>query len=218
MDTTKPYKGMAMEGMIATWYAGLTRHESRHESMARWLAGKIQPGSRMLEIAPGPGYLSIQLARLGDYRVTGLDISQSFVEIARKNAARAGVAVDFRHGNASEMPFEDESFDFTICQAAFKNFTQPVKAIREMYRVLRPGGTAVIIDLRRDATTGNIEHYVQGLRISRVNRLMTRWTFQHTLLKNAYSVVDMEAMVLQTPFRQFHMDTDDFGFTLWLTK
>ncbi len=51
------------------------------------------------------------------------------------------------------MPFESETFDFLLCRAAFKNFTEPLQALREMCRVLKPGGRALIIDLRRDTST-----------------------------------------------------------------
>ena len=76
MNNTKGYKGMAMEGPIASWYAKITQKDlQRHKLMAGQLAGKIPAGSRVLEIAPGPGYFAIELARLGDYQITGLDIS-----------------------------------------------------------------------------------------------------------------------------------------------
>jgi len=129
----KAYKGITMEGPIATWYAGTTLKDlNRHKLRAEQLSKAIPSGSRVLEIAPGPGYFCIELAKLGDYEITGLDISKSFVEIARTNAAAANVKVDFRQGNASDMPFANETFDLTFCQAAFKNFTQPVRAIAEM--------------------------------------------------------------------------------------
>ena len=218
MKTTKAYKGMAMEGVVAKWYAGITNKEERHKSVAERLAVKIPPGSRVLEIAPGPGYCAIELARLGDYQIAGLDISKSFVEIARKNARQAGVKVDFRQGNASDMPFADESFDFTFCQAAFKNFTEPVNAIAEMYRVLRPKGTSVIIDLRRDVSSAEIERHIESLGLARINRLMTKWTFQSFLLKNAYTITEMETFVSQTPFQKCRVEADEIGFTLWLEK
>jgi ubiquinone/menaquinone biosynthesis C-methylase UbiE len=94
----------------------------------------------VLKVAPGPGYFAIEMARLGRLHVTGLDISHTFVEIARENARQAGVSVDFQQGDASRMPFAERSFDLIICQAAFKNFRRPGKAIDEMYRVLRDGG------------------------------------------------------------------------------
>ena len=235
MNTTKAYKGMAMEGPVAAWYAKITNNEQRHRLVAEALAGDIPSGSNVLEIAPGPGYFSIELARLGDrhspvgaprnaeartgeWSITGLDISKSFVEIARKNAEQAGVKVDFRHGNAADMPFADGSFDFTFCQAAFKNFTEPVKAITEMYRVLRPNGASVIIDLRSDASKDEIERHIESLGLNSFNRLMTKWTFQNFLLKNAYTIPEMEAFIAQTPFRKYQVDLDDIGFTLRLEK
>ena len=61
----------------------------------------------MLEVAPGPGYFAIEVARLQRFHVTGLDISRSFVQIASENARQEGLDVDFRHGDAASMPFED---------------------------------------------------------------------------------------------------------------
>ena len=218
MKPKKAYKGMPMEGLIASWYAKITDKEERHRQEAERLAGEMPLGSHVLEIAPGPGYFGIELARLGDYQITGLDISKSFVEIARQNARKAGVQVDFRHGNAADMPFADGSFDFTFCQAAFKNFTEPVKAIAEMYRVLRSQGTSAIVDLRSDATQAEIERHIQSLGLGRFNRLMTKWTLQSFLLKNAYAIAEMEAMVSQTRFQTCRMEADEIGFTLWLQK
>lgn len=60
---------------------------------------------------------------------------------------RHGRPHDFRQGDAARMPFEDETFDFIICRAAFKNFAQPITALDEMNRVLKTGGKALILDL-----------------------------------------------------------------------
>jgi len=219
MTTTKAYKGFPMEGMIASWYAKTTLKDvSRHKSMAQQVAGRIKPGASVLEIAPGPGYFCIELAKLGHYQITGLDISRSFVDIARRKAAAAGVQADFRLGNASAMPFEDGSFDLTFCQAAFKNFAEPVKAMAEMYRVLRPHGTAIIVDLRRDATQAEIDREIGKMHLGFTDRLMTKWTFQQMLLKSAYSVSDIESMVAQTPFGRGHIDVGNVGFQVSLEK
>ena len=95
----KAYKGLPMEGLIASWYAKTTLKDlKRHKLMAKQLAEKIPANGKVLEIAPGPGYFCIELAKLGNYQITGLDISKSFVEIARKNAAEAGLKIDFRKG------------------------------------------------------------------------------------------------------------------------
>lgn len=215
----KPYKGLPMEGVIASWYAKTTLKDlNRHRLMAKELVEKIPPNGSVLEIAPGPGYFCIELARLGSFRITGLDISKSFVRIARQNAAEAGLAIDFREGNASAMPFREHTFDFTFCQAAFKNFSGPVQAISEMYRVLKPGGTAVIADMRSDASPEEIELEVKGMRLDRINEFLVRWTFDHMLLKSAYSLDAMHAMVAQTPFRTCRIEAKGVGFLAWLEK
>ena len=219
MSNTKAYKGMAMEGPVAAWYTKITSKDlHRHKFMAAELAPKIPVGGHVLEIAPGPGFFCIELAKIGDFQITGLDISKSFVEIARKNAAQAGLKIDFREGNASAMPFEKESFDFSFCQAAFKNFSQPVKAIAEMYRVLKPGGTAVIVDMRHDATSEEIEREVKGMHLDRLNEALTRLTFKQGLLRSAYSIAEMKAMVAQTPFGKGKFEVGGVGFQLWLEK
>jgi ubiquinone/menaquinone biosynthesis C-methylase UbiE len=219
MTTTKAYKGLPMEGIIATWYAKITLKDlKRHTFMAKQLVENIPVNGKVLEIAPGPGYFCIELAKLGNYQISGLDISKSFVEIARHNAAEAGLKIDFRQGNASAMPFPENTFDFTFCQAAFKNFSEPVRAIAEMYRVLRPGGVSVISDLRRDASAEELEREIQGMGLGPLNRWMVRWTFQNTLLKNAYTVDEMRAMVAKTPFGKCKTKWEGVGFQILLEK
>jgi ubiquinone/menaquinone biosynthesis C-methylase UbiE len=219
MTTTKAYKGLPMEGVIASWYAKTTLKDlKRHKLMAEQMVNKIPAHGKVLEIAPGPGYFCIELAKLGKYQITGLDISKSFVEIARQNAAQAGVKVDFREGNASAMPFKENTFDFTFCQAAFKNFSEPVKSIAEMYRVLRPGGFSIISDLRRDASATEIEREIKGMGLGSINQFMVRWTFKNMLLKNAYSADEIRSMVAQTPFGTCELQIDGVGFQVLLKK
>jgi ubiquinone/menaquinone biosynthesis C-methylase UbiE len=197
----KGYKGLGMEGFTARWYASLT-HKSLDEfrALARRVADGLPPGARVLEVAPGPGYFAVELARLGGYTVTGLDISRTFIEIARRNAAEAGVGVDFQQGNAADMPFRDESFDFLLCRAAFKNFTQPVEALREMHRVLKPGGRALIIDLRRDASRESVSEAVDGMGLGPVNKAITKLTFRFMLLKRAYTRAEFQQFLSRTGF------------------
>jgi ubiquinone/menaquinone biosynthesis C-methylase UbiE len=217
--TVKAYKGLPMEGVIASWYAKTTLKDlNRHKLMASQLVNKIPSGGSVLELAPGPGYFCIELAKLGNFQITGLDISKSFVEIATKNAVEANIKVDFRQGNASDMPFADKTFDFTFCQAAFKNFSEPVKAIAEMYRVLKPKGVAVIVDMRHDATPEDIEQEVKGMGLDRLNEFFVRWTFRQMLLKSAYSIEEMKSMVAQTPFGKGRIESKGIGFQLWLEK
>jgi len=218
----KSYKGVAMEGFIARWYAKNTKgNMEQYENWAKLVVENITEGSSVLEVAPGPGYLSINLAKLGNYKVTGMDISKTFVEIEKANAEEAGVNAEFVHGDASDMPFDNETFDFIICTAAFKNFTKPIKALNEMHRVLKPQGKALIIDLRRDASREAINKGVDDMGLNWINTLFTKFTFRFGLLRSAYTIDEMKELVSHTNFRKYEIledQRDPIGFELWLEK
>lgn len=215
----KAYRGWSMEGMTASWYAGLTgKNRGEFARDAARIAARIPGGGQVLEVAPGPGYFAIELARLGAYRVRGLDISHSFVRMATENARAAGMSLDFVQGNASAMPFEEGQFDFVYCRAAFKNFSQPVEAIAEMYRVLKPGGVAVIFDLRPDASLAEIRTAVDGMQLGWVNRVITRLTFQHMLLPRAWSEEQLRAMVAETSFQTCEIERGPISLEVSLRK
>lgn len=184
----KAYKGMGMEGSVARWYDKTTRKDlPEFKALARRVAATLPQGARVLEVAPGPGFFAIELAKIGKYEITGLDISKSFVEIARRNARQERVQVDFRQGNAAAMPFAEGSFDFLLCRAAFKNFSDPAGALREMRRVLEPGGRVLLIDLRKDAKKESIDEYIRGLRVGVWSAFVMRWTFRFMLIPRAYT-------------------------------
>ena len=217
--TTRGYKGIAMEGLIATWYARNTRSRiGEQKALAERIAARVPRGGRVLEIAPGPGYLSIELAKLGTCRGSALDISRTFVEIEQKNARAAGVEVDFRHGDATTMPFDADTFDCAVCVAAFKNFTRPRQVIEELYRVLKRGGTALIVDLRRDASLEDIDAEVERMHLNRVNAFFTRGAFRGMLLKSAYTRAEIEELVASTSFSVCEIKNDNIGMEIALTK
>jgi len=207
---SKPYKGIGMEGFVASWYAKKTGKSLHvYEQLARRLVTDFKP-SRILEVAPGPGYLSVALAKLGqqqqqNVKVTGLDISHTFVKMAQDLAKKEGVSIDFQHGNASSMPFEGNSFDFIVCRAAFKNFSEPVKALNEMHRVLSRGGQAVIIDLNQEARKVDIDEEVHNLRMNLVDLIITKIIFQTILLPRAWVKEDFTKMASQSRFGECYI-------------
>jgi ubiquinone/menaquinone biosynthesis C-methylase UbiE len=217
--STKAYKGLGMEGLIAKWYASTTRKGlDEYQGLARRVAEDLAPGSSVLEVAPGPGYFAIELAKLGNFQVSGLDISRTFVEIGRKNAEDARVAVEFHQGNASAVPFENDCFDYVLCRAAFKNFTEPVRALEEMHRVLARGGTALIIDLRKDAPWESIGEYVDSMNVNALNAAFMKLTFRFMLLKRAYTRSGFEKFVAQTRFQRVEIRESLMGLEIELQK
>jgi ubiquinone/menaquinone biosynthesis C-methylase UbiE len=207
-----------MEGPLANWYARITRDRPDHATTAQTIAAQLPSGSAILEVAPGPGYLAIELARRGDYRISGLDISHSLVRIARANARRAGVAVDFQHGDVARMPFADASFDFVVCCAAFKNFPDPVAALDEIHRVLRPGGQALIIDMRKDAPPSAIEDEIRSMRLNRLSALLVGWIFRVGLLRAALTRPTLEAVIARSRFGDGQIADVGVTFELRLDK
>ncbi len=190
----------------------------QYQQAAREIAPTLQGGSQVLEVAPGPGYFAIALAELGSFRIVGLDISRSFVEIAAANAEKAGVDVEFRQGDASAAPFEDDSFDLIYCRAAFKNFSDPVGVLKEMHRMLKPGGRAVISDLRKDASAADIQAAVEGMHLGAINSVLTQWIFRHSLLKRAYLPDDPRRMASQTPFGSCEIEPESIGMKVSFRK
>jgi len=203
-----------MEGRMAYWYAATTRKSlDEFRALAERVAADLPPESRVLEVAPGPGYFAVELARLG-YSVTGLDISKTCVEIATANTGAAGVPVRFEQGDAANQPFADESFDFVLCRAAFKNFSQPVRALQEMRRVLKPGGKGLLIDLRKDASRDEVRRMVDGMGLSPLNRLITRLTFRLMLLKRAYTEAQFREFFAQANFSSVELRKSGVGFEI----
>lgn len=216
----KAYKGIGMNGFIAKWYAKTVEKDYQQYLQLADRIGKTLAGEKaILEIASGPGFLAIELAKKPDFNVTGLDISETFVQIAKYQAKKKQVTAKFVVGNVSDMPFKEAQFDFIICRAAFKNFAKPLEAINEMFRVLKPGGKTLIIDLRRDITDEEIASCVKEMKLnSKWDSMLTFWAFKLMLRKRAYSIEQIEQLIAISKFKNNRIDKTFTGFELWLEK
>lgn len=92
-------------------------------------------GTRLLDVACGPGWLSAAAAKRGAV-VTGLDFAQNMLTIARARCPEA----EFHEGDAEGLPFEAGQFDAVVCSLGFPHFPNPERAIAEVFRVFTPGG------------------------------------------------------------------------------
>ena len=223
MKRQRHSKDINIEGFAARWYDKNTKKNrlSEMKSYAQEVSKHLSDGGRsVLEVAPGPGYLAIELAKLGNFDVVGLDISNDFIEIARKNAREAGVNVEFRQGSVAEIPYSDNKFDFIICTAAFKNFKEPLKALSEMHRVLKKStGTALIIDMNRNATNHQIEDYISStLGVKGLECVFFRFIFKYILRNGAYTRDEFVNLISQTAFRSLEIREEGIGLYVYLRK
>ncbi|HTW09065.1 MAG TPA: class I SAM-dependent methyltransferase [Acidimicrobiales bacterium] len=219
--TSKPHRGLLpMEGPIARRYAALRRSDKQMELYQRQageLTAGLAEGAAVLEVAPGPGYLAIEMARPGRVRVVGLDASRTFVELASAAARESGVRVEFRAGDAADMPFDASAFDLVVSQAAFKNFARPARALEEMYRVLRPGGTVIIQDMSRDASPSDIAKEVRGMGVGRFSAAVTKLILGG-LRRRAYSAAQFRQLVADSSFRTCEISAEGIGLELKMSK
>jgi ubiquinone/menaquinone biosynthesis C-methylase UbiE len=81
-----------------------------------------------------------------DVRLTGIELSQEMLTLARRQATRLGRQVDLRQGDAQALPFADASFDTVVCTISLCSIPDDRKAVAEMKRVLRPGGRLLLLD------------------------------------------------------------------------
>lgn len=212
-------RDLALEGRKAHKYDEFTR-KYRIEDLkeyAEMAAGQVADGGSVLDIATGPGYFCTELAKLGGFKVTGIDISQDLVDIARANARQAGVEVDFLQGNASAMRFPDEIFDLVFCSWAVKNFREPAQVLGEMYRVLKPEGTALIIDLNHDATGREWRRYASSRQLKGITALSMKLAFM-IQRSGAYSRTQFAELAGNSPFGRYSIQDMGINLCIFLSK
>lgn len=114
---------------------------------ARLIEGlPLRIGHRVLDVACGTGivarHAAARVAPTG--AVVGLDLNPGMLATARRIAAAAGLAIDFKQGDVNEMRFSEATFDAVFCQQGLQFFVDKAAALREMRRVLAPGGVVGI--------------------------------------------------------------------------
>ena len=123
-------------------------------AIAADVAAAAPAGATVLEVGCGPGHLSTRLARDHDLAVTGLDLDPAMIERARAVAGRLGPGVpapEFVVGDVASLPFVDGSFDLVVSTLSLHHWADATAGLGEIARVLRPGGRALVWDIRPGA-------------------------------------------------------------------
>jgi len=103
---------------------------------------------QILDVATGTGDLAIAALSLNPDHVTGVDVSAGMLEVGRKKIVkmRLGERISFVEASCENLPFPESSFDAAMVAFGVRNFTDPDQGLRELFRVLRPGGKLVILE------------------------------------------------------------------------
>lgn len=121
----------------------LATHEARSvQNESPYLLPYLKPGMKILDVGCGPGTITVSVAKLvGDGQVTGLETNPNIVDRANAIAEREKVSnVKFAIGDATALPFADNTFDLAYTHQVLLHISKPVECLCEMRRVVKPGG------------------------------------------------------------------------------
>ncbi|MGI6321403.1 MAG: bifunctional demethylmenaquinone methyltransferase/2-methoxy-6-polyprenyl-1,4-benzoquinol methylase UbiE [Bacteroidales bacterium] len=109
---------------------------------------KIDENSQILDVATGTGCLVSMMAKKNPQKIVGVDIAEKMLEVAKKKTKNQYEnIVNFMHADAENLPFPDESFDILTIAFGIRNISNPNIALDEFYRVLKPNGKLVMLEL-----------------------------------------------------------------------
>ncbi|GAA0327921.1 demethylmenaquinone methyltransferase [Oceanobacillus sp. FSL W7-1293] len=122
----------------------------------------VSPGDSALDVCCGTGDWAISLAKAvgADGKVIGLDFSENMLSIAREKGKQEQLdEIEWMHGNAMELPFDDNQFDYVTIGFGLRNVPDYMAVLKEMYRVVKPGGMVVCLETSQPTLIGYRQLY-----------------------------------------------------------
>jgi ubiquinone/menaquinone biosynthesis C-methylase UbiE len=166
---------------ISRWAGGIAR------SFVAILKQWDMTGGRALDLGSGTGILALELAKaFPEFDFVGLDLSEAAVQVARERAAESAVAsrVTFRHGDAEDMPFDDNSFDLVVSSNTLHLLGNPVKMFDEVQRVLSRSGRFIISNFRRSWWGAFTPHIRAAYTPAGIEDLLRQCTLENWTVKD----------------------------------
>jgi ubiquinone/menaquinone biosynthesis C-methylase UbiE len=165
--------------------------------------GKFKPSGSLLDIGCGPGYLLNAIAkRYPALSLSGLDISQDMLDLARINL---GPGVNLIQADAASIPLQDGSIDFVVSSGSLHHWGDAPAVVKEMRRILAPGGRFLIMDLRRD--TPAVLRFAASLGNRFVPPELQRTRGVMGSLESAYTPAELRSLVSAFPFAELRIST-----------
>lgn len=178
------------------------------------------PRNIIADIGCGPGYLAFAVSKaFPGLRVIGIDYSVEMLRLAKRNLSRHknNGSVLFQEADVIDLPFQNNSLDFTVSSLSLHHWQEAQQALIELYRVLKPGGQLLIFDLRRDEPllAYYISHVLQRVLspapIKRINGAIgSIWA--------SYTPPEMNALIASAPFQRWNVKNGWAWAYIWAQK
>jgi ubiquinone/menaquinone biosynthesis C-methylase UbiE len=165
---------------------------------------KSNPQGVLIDVGCGPGYLTADILKsFPQLSVIGMDIAEEMLERAADNlnSQVSNNRASFRKGDIHELPFKDSSMDFVVSTLSLHHWAEPVKAINEIYRVLKPGCRFLLFDLRRDSprcfywVMKFAQTFILPSAMGRINEPISS-------VLASYTADELKHMLNRTPFKE----------------
>ena len=207
---------------VASVYEKATRLviQSYYSGVAEEIVSGFKEGT-LLDLGTGPGYLPIEIVKRSPLiRCIGIDLSGRLIKMARVNAQKAGVAdrLNFEVGNAANLRSEDEHYDMVISTGMLHMLKDPVRMLRECYRVLKPGGEAWIYDPARVSSQLDKERWKASLNVMEKLSYLLFKLYLRINPPYSYRREQVEEMITATEFKEYEIEDEDKEIRIKLRK
>jgi ubiquinone/menaquinone biosynthesis C-methylase UbiE/uncharacterized membrane protein YphA (DoxX/SURF4 family) len=207
----------AMDGWVAHAYDRGVQAAFREvfPELASQVLGDLTSARRVLDVGCGPGQFTVIAAEaIPTAEVNGVDLAPTMIEIARRHAAASPAAsrLRFEVADVARLPFPDGHFDVVVSSGSIKHWPDPVAGLREIHRVLRPDGRAVIAEMNRLAPAGAI-----AVQRARLRHWFFRFIYPRVFGK-ALSPDEARGIFAASPFGAVMRERLLLGGCLWVLE
>lgn len=172
-----------------------------YEHIVRELEPAVE--AMILDVGTGRGYLSLTLAAQNpQLSIIGIDYSPMQIRAAEKLRRERQIAnCSFLRNNVMDIRFNDNVFDAAVSVGSIKHWPDGLKGLREIYRVLKPGGTLIISETDQEATDEAIRQFIRRFRVWFIPDGLLFWGLRRVVFGESYTDKSLEALVHKAGFR-----------------